>query len=347
MARILYGVAGEGSGHSSRAEEIIRYLESKNHHVKVISHDRGYKNLSPSFDVAQITGLRFAYKDNQIQALPTIYKNLINSPGITRSIDEVIRIVDTFKPSIVFSDFEPISCWVANLKKLPLISIDNQHRLTNTETEYPGGYQMDALAAKAVVNLMIFNSRACLVTAFSRTKILNHKTFLFPPILRREVLEMKPEVKDFILVYLTTQFSGITDLLHTIKKRFVVYGFDRNDTIDHVTYKKADRAGFIKDLALCSGVVATAGFTLITEALHLHKPYLAVPVGGQFEQIYNAYMLDKLGYGKFCEKLSRTKIEDFLSSLESYRENLNRYKREDNTEIFRKIDELIHSYAEK
>jgi uncharacterized protein (TIGR00661 family) len=40
----------------------------------------------------------------------------------------------------------------------------------------------------------------------------------------------------------------------------------------------------------------TQGFSLVTEALHLGKPYLAVPVQHQFEQIFNAYWLDKMGH---------------------------------------------------
>ncbi len=344
MARILYGVAGEGSGHSSRAKEVINYLESKGHIIKVISYDKGYKNLSPYFDVEKIFGLKFVYKKNQVQYPETLFRNVLKTNQATKSISKTLKIINSFKPQLVFSDFEPISCIAANIKKLPLISIDNQHRLTNTKIEYPKKYGKDALAAKVVTSLMIFNSKACLVTAFAKTKIINNKTFLFPPILRKEIFSAKPENKDYILVYLTSQFNDLIDILKQINKKFIVYGFNQNKKLKNITFKKASQKGFLKDLANCQGIIANAGFTLITEALYLKKSYLALPVKGQFEQIYNAYMLESLGYGKYWDKLNKERIESFLFNIDLYRKNLNKYKKENNSKIFRKIDELIKKY---
>lgn len=345
MANILYGVAGEGSGHSSRAKEIISHLEEKGHKVKVISYDRGYRNLSPRFDVEKIFGLHFAYANNEVQYSLTVLRNLRKTPEAVKSIDKVSKIVDEFKPKVVFSDFEPISGIVANLKDIPLISIDNQHRLTNTKIDYPKKHKQDALAAKTVTNLMIFNSKACLVTAFAETEATNKKTFLFPPILRKEVLETKPKQGDYVLVYLTSRFQGLVDLLKSINKRFVVYGFNQNKKESSLVFKKASQKTFLKDLANCEGVIANAGFTLITESLYLGKPYLALPVAGQFEQVLNAFQVDKLGCGKYYDKLDKEKIESFLYNLDYYRKNLKKYKREDNSKIFRKIDELVEKFA--
>lgn len=344
MARILYGVAGEGSGHSSRAKEVINYLEGKGHIIKVISYDKGYKNLSPYFDVEKIFGLNFAYKNNQIQYLKTGLKNYLKIPEAIKSVDRVLKIIQEFKPQIIFSDFEPISCIAANIKKLPLISVDNQHCLTNTKIEYPKKYEKDAIAARAVTNLMIFNSKACLVTSFAKTKILNKKTFLFPPILRKEVLRAKSSNKDFILVYFTSEFREIIEILKQIDKKFIVYGFNQSGNFKNIIFKKASHKGFLKDLSDCQGIIANAGFTLITEALYLRKPYLALPVRGQFEQVYNAYNLEKLGYGKYWDELNKEKIESFLFNLDLYKKNLIKYKREDNSKIFKKINQLIKEY---
>ena len=146
MAKILYGVAGEGSGHSSRAKEIIRHLEKNKHIVKVVSYDKGFKNLSPHFDVEKIFGLHFSFVNNKVEPIGTIFKNLIKLPEAIESIARVKQIVKDFKPNIIFSDFEPISAIVANLKKIPLISIDNQHRITKTKIEYPKKIQKRCLS---------------------------------------------------------------------------------------------------------------------------------------------------------------------------------------------------------
>ena len=56
MAKIVYGVSGEGSGHSSRSREMIKHLVG--HTVKVVSYDQGYNNLKFDFDVFELVFLK-------------------------------------------------------------------------------------------------------------------------------------------------------------------------------------------------------------------------------------------------------------------------------------------------
>ena len=76
MAKIVYGVSGEGSGHSSRASEIIPFLLDEGHVVKAVSYDRGYKNLRDSFDVFETEGLTIASVDNKVSMVKTFTENL-------------------------------------------------------------------------------------------------------------------------------------------------------------------------------------------------------------------------------------------------------------------------------
>jgi UDP:flavonoid glycosyltransferase YjiC (YdhE family) len=39
---------------------------------------------------------------------------------------------------------------------------------------------------------------------------------------------------------------------------------------------------YLEELKACKAIIATAGFTLMSEALYLKKPYLALPLKGQF-----------------------------------------------------------------
>ena len=71
------------------------------------------------------------------------------------------------------------------------------------------------------------------------------------------------------------------------------------------------------------------------------KPYLAVPVSHQFEQIFNAYWLKKSGYGAYWEELNKERVESFLYNLPHYREALAQYPRQGNGALFAKLDDLI------
>jgi uncharacterized protein (TIGR00661 family) len=87
--------------------------------------------------------------------------------------------------------------------------------------------------------------------------------------------------------------------------------------------------------------MATAGFTLLTEALYLRKPYLALPMRGQFEQEINAFLLARLNYGKTIRRVSSQAIGDFLYHLPDYAQQLKNYVAEDNSAIKAKIHELL------
>ena len=80
MAKIVYGVSGEGSGHSSRAREMIAHLEQLGHAVKVASYDRGYANLKDDFDVFETEGLHIASSDNRVSKVKTFTQNLQRLP---------------------------------------------------------------------------------------------------------------------------------------------------------------------------------------------------------------------------------------------------------------------------
>ncbi|PYX47230.1 MAG: hypothetical protein DMG79_14510 [Acidobacteria bacterium] len=131
MANILYGVNGEGAGHSTRAKEVLSHLVSQGHQLHVATFDRGLQNLAPHFDAVEIYGFRFAYVNNRVRYKRTIAKNLITVPQATKSLHHLYDVVDEWKTDLVITDFEPLTSHVAHKKRLPVISIDNQHCLTN------------------------------------------------------------------------------------------------------------------------------------------------------------------------------------------------------------------------
>lgn len=344
MANILYGVNGEGAGHSTRAREVIRHLESRGHRVHVASFDRGLRNLKDDFDVTEIDGLRLAYVHNRVRYGRTILRNLREVPQATRSIRKLDRAAKAWDLDLVITDFEPITCQLGHKLGLPVIAIDNQHLLTDTEITYPREYRREAAAAKLVTHLMTPGAAAYLVTSFftARVKIRkSDKTLLFPPILRAEVLDTTASRGDYVLVYVTSATPELAALLKTVRQRFVCYGFGREGRDANLEFRKPGLSAFLTDLAGSLAVIANAGFSLISEALYLGKPYLAWPVKGQFEQVFNAYYVANEGYGVYWDELNKERVESFLFNLEAFGERLATYARADNSALFSKLDALV------
>ncbi|MGZ4816623.1 MAG: MJ1255/VC2487 family glycosyltransferase, partial [Terriglobales bacterium] len=337
----LYGVNGEGSGHSTRAKDVIAHLQQKGHKVHVVSFDRGLKNLGHEFEATEIYGLRLEYVNNRVRYKKTVAKNLLAVPKAAKSMKELMRRCEEWGIDLVVTDFEPLSCKVGHKLRLPVIAIDNQHTITNCEVSYPKKYRKDAAAAKLVTKLMTSKADAYLMISFFDAPVTKKRSFLFSPLLRRDILDAKPTAGEHVLVYVTAPSPELAEMLKKVRARFLAYGFGREGQDENISFKNPSLDGFMRDLVSSKAIIANAGFSLISEALYLGKPYLAVPVKSQFEQIFNAYYIDKTGYGAYWEKLDKEKVDSFLFNLDLYRENLKGYPRRDNSALLGKLDSLI------
>ncbi len=340
MANILYGVNGEGAGHSTRAREVLTHLRQQSHTLHVASFDRGLRNLS-DFEVTEIFGFRLTYVNNRVRYERTLAKNVLTAGKAAKSAHQLKRLATDWKIDLVITDFEPLTCHVGRSLGLPVISIDNQHCLTNTTVSYPRQYRNDAAAAKLVTRLMTPHADVYLVISFFTAPVKKRNTFLFPPLLRQEILEARPAQGESILVYVTSPAPALAKILSSVRADFVAYGFGKDGKEGKIVYKKPSVDGFLHDLTNAKAIVANSGFSLVTEALHLAKPYLAVPVEHQFEQIFNAYWLQKTGYGAYWEELEKERVDSFLYNLPHYQEKLANYPRQGNNALLAKLDALI------
>jgi uncharacterized protein (TIGR00661 family) len=180
-----------------------------------------------------------------------------------------------------------------------------------------------------------------LVTSFFEAAGRRRNSELVPPMLRQEIQEAVPSTDGPILVYVTSTAPALIKVLASVRAEFIAYGFGREGREGNILYKKPGFETFFDDLVRAQAIIANAGFSLVTEALHLAKPYLAVPVRNQFEQIFNAFWLGRTGYGAFWEELTKERVESFLFNIPQFREKLAGYPRMSNQKLFARLDELI------
>ena len=93
------------------------------------------------------------------------------------------------------------------------------------------------------------------------------------------------------------------------------------DKIPGIRYKvfPDPKDDFITALSGCRGVITNAGHQLLSEALHLEKPILAIPMEGQFEQKLNAEMLKQSGRGVGGRTDTiRESLEEFFEFVEIF-----------------------------
>lgn len=348
MAHIVYGLSGEGFGHSARSYEVIQHLIKKNHQVLVLTYGKALLVMQKDFQTIEIPGLRLNYQNNELSYPRTFFDNAAMLVKTSREWPTLFSALKKFKPDMVISDYEPISAAIANWKKIPLISFDNQHQLTNTKITVPKKYRKDLLAAKMLTKSMVWGADYYLITSFFKTPITKPKTFLFPPVVREKIRRLKPITNNFILVYQNSDFDYIIDELHKVpKQKFVVFSSRPKEGIEkNITFKRHDPKTFITYLKKCQAIIGTAGLSLISEALYLKKPYFALPIAHQVEQVINALYLKKMGFGSYSEKCTATQVKSFLANLKTYRKKLEQHQNEGSTALFKKIDTIINSFTQ-
>jgi len=348
--RIIYSVCGEGMGHAIRSSVVIDHLLNKGNKVIVFASDRAFDYLSNKFDnVYYIHGFNTVYKENSAKYMDTFLVGMRNLPrDFVENFRLLYNIARAFKPNVIVSDFEAYSSFLSKIMRIPLISLDNINIITQAEIEVPDEYRIEKIAAKSVIRSFIVNPKEYMITTYFYPPVKQKNVSLFPPILREEILNLKPLNGDKILVYQTSDsHHKIIEYLKNIDESFIVYGFDNEKTDDNIQFRKFSEEGFFKDLESAKAIISNGGFTLLSEAIYLGKPVLSIPVKKQFEQIVNAIYLDKLGYGEFHEEINEDIIKKFLSRLDIYRKSIDSYKYPGNSKVFEALDKNIDKYSKK
>ncbi|MBC8495809.1 hypothetical protein H8D36_06655 [archaeon] len=355
MARIIYGVAGEGRGHSSRSKIVIEYLQSKGHEVKIFGYNKSYTYLSKFFDdVNKIDGPELVYSGSSVVVSETFKKNFkkFSKDGL-KNLGIVIRSIKSFKPHFAISDFETFVPRACRLNKIPLYALDHQGFIGSTDLEYLYDWRDVYLHSYLVVRNMCMPVDMYYNTSFFFPKIRKKsksKFKMFGPILRNEVLEKNPSNGDHILVYVTTSKARkILSLIKQLPFKFVAYGFKNQKSTKQITFKKPSTETFLNDLASCNAVITGGGYTLFSEALFFGKPIYSVPIKSQFEQMVNGFYLEKQGYGLYDLDPTLARLTQFFEGTPYFKRNIERdsSKFNGNKAVFRELDKLVKKHAQK
>ena len=344
--RILYGLASEGMGHAIRSKVILSRLVQQ-YDVKIVCAGNPFKVLSGEFDnVCEIVGTKLAYRDNRLSFHQTLLDNLkIASRAIAENSEVLWDAFTRFKPDLVITDFESLSSLFADLSRKPLISIDNMQVIDRCKITYPRDVRLHYLLTRKLVHDRVPRAAHYIITSFFRVDVRKRyagKVSIVPPILRENILAIRPQRKNHILVYQTSNTSSkLAGILKNSNENYVVYGFNKEERDGNLQFRTFDEIRFIQDLTSSKAVLLNGGYTTIGEAIYFRKPVLSVPIGKHFEQILNAFYLQKMGYGEYCPQLTEAALARFLGNLDAYSGNLANCSQKGNEVLFDILENMI------
>jgi len=346
---IFYSICGEGMGHAIRSSVIIERIKEK-YDVYIFSSDRAYSYLNSKFDnVYEIGGFNTVYINNKVDNLKTLANAIKRNPtNMKIGYENLYKKARELRPDVIVTDFEIYATSVAKLLDIPLISLDNIHMITQTKIHYPANKRIEMLKAKGVIKTYVVKPKVHILTSFFYPPVRAKKNaVIYPPVIREDILKLKPSNGDHVIVYQTSKESvRLVRKLKSLKnEKFIVYGFNVNKIDENLTYKEFNEDEFYEDLASSKAVICNGGFTFISEAISLKKPIYSVPAIGNFEQALNGYYVQRLGYGEYHEIMSAARVKSFLKRLPRYQKKLEKVKKTNNDGIIKELIYRIEKYS--
>lgn len=340
---LFYALCGEGMGHATRSWPVIRYL-GRRYEVHVFAGGRVHEYLVTRVEhLHWIQTLALVYRDNQVDVGGSAVQNLRHFPLMIWSCLKFASLALAQRPHVLVTDFEALSTYMAIPLRLKTVAFDNQHVFGHTEVSYPARFEADARATARAIFWTIPHANRFVISNFFRPPVCRPHTRLIPPVVRPEVLALRPTDGDTVLVYQTSDSNTrLIPTLNRVAQRFIVYGLRREAVVGNCTLRTFSEARFLEDLASAKAVITNGGHTLISEALALGKPILSEPVRGQFEQLLNAIYLEKMGMGRFVDRLTEVEVQAFLDNLDGYRDRVRLdYPAVDNEAALGELEEAI------
>ena len=314
-----------------------------------MANDDAPKILEPEFRVHRIPNLGTVFRNYQVDVGATVRKAIPLLWHRQRYVDEVLRLIDQFKPDVCMTDLEYFVPRAAEKAGLHCLTLDHQHVITCCRHGWlPPRMWWDHLLQGITPRYLFRPTEQNLLVSFYAPPVQpRYHARVVPPILRESVLRLNPRDDGHVVVYQSnsTHRKLVDFLLQATDRPCYVFGYDRTEGREgNVIFMKKSEEGFLKLLEGCSYVIQGGGHTLMTEALHLGKPILSLPLKAMVEQCFNALYLERLNYGMQADMMTlEPALRRFEERLPEFRASIARGHFCGNDLVFGLVDTFIRT----
>lgn len=282
--KIFYAVQATGNGHISRAMELLPHLQKFGTVDIFLSGDNSHLALDAPV-IFRSKGISLFYNCTGGLDYWQIMKNLH-----PMRVKQEIRDLPVEKYDLVLNDFEYITAAACAKKDIPSIHFGHQASFQSSHTPRP---EKKSLAGEWLLK------HYAKATHYAGLHFKQYDDFIFPAIVKKEILQAEPKDLGHITVYLPSWCDKqLADILSPFRSfRFQVFSRETSTirTEDNIRFMPVNKQLFDQSMISCTGIICGAGFETPAEAMHLGKKILAIPIRGQYEQQCNAAALCRLG----------------------------------------------------
>ena len=331
--KFVFTVQGEGRGHLTQAIATYELLTANGHDVAAVLVGSSSRRELPAYVRERIKCPVITFpspnfvtdKENKsIQLGKSIWKTLAQWSSYRRSMRLIADTITKLQPDLLLNFYEPLVGIRYFVKRLPvkIVSIAHQYLYLHPGFEFPeGSPAKEKWAIRQYTRLTAAGADALLALSFYPMARPVYKNIqVCPPLLRQEATKQELFEGDHLLVYLVN--SGyMQEVINWHKKNphILIHCFTDSATVkvrwhyqENLFFHSLDDQKFLRFMATAKGLVTTAGFESVCEAMLMGKPVLMVPVKGHFEQWCNARDAHKAGAGIYADAFNFDALIDYL-----------------------------------
>lgn len=330
--KFLFIVQAEGRGHMTQAIAFSNMLRKQGHELAGVILGKSKRRVIPEFFSREISAPihlvespNFACDKEEKKILigKTIRQNLAKASTFWRSLKEIHEVVRAEQPDIILNFYDLLGGIYNGIfqPKAQFWVIGHQYLIYHPNFKFAPAKGLNKFFLKLNTRLTALGASEKLALSFYKLESTDTITVV-PPLLREDVKKLTPTSGDFFLTYIVN--SGYRAEVLSFAKanphlNIRAY-WDKKDAAEteqplpNLSFHRVHDKNFLRDMAACKGLVSTAGFESICEAMYLGKPVMVIPVAGQYEQACNALDTVHSGAGIASDNFDFAKLEKLIQT---------------------------------
>ncbi len=340
MSKFLFVVQGEGRGHLTQAISLYEILNQAGHQVVSVMVGMDNLNNLPTFfqekikvkiDTFPAPSLVYG-QTKAVKIWDTISTHVKKIGKYRKSVQFLAQKVEEHQPDVIVNFYDMICGLYAQFYRptIPVVCIGHQYLLLHKSFISLPNKQIDRFLLNLNTRLTSLRSTRKLALSFVHmTDDKVNNIAVTPPLIRNEVKQLTPTSKPFILAYITHHKLS-EDIInwHSDHRDVEIHCFWNNKEFvdewqfrENLTFHQVNSEKFLRMMQDCSGLICTAGFESVCEAMYLGKPIMMVPVPNHIEQEINAWDGQRAGAGISDTQFNLSRFISYLSVHQNVSEN--------------------------
>ena len=333
--KFMFIVQGEGRGHMTQAIAFANLLGTEGHELVGVVVGKSSRRRIPDFFIREVKApihevespnFECDRSSKKILIKKTLWKNSLRLPTFWGSLKKIDQRVQETQPDVILNFYDLLGGFYNFLFRpnAHFWVIGHQYLIHHPEFPFVPNKAVDKALFQINTYLTAIGADERLALSFLPKENSTATIRVVPPLLRQEVKQLVPKDGDFYLAYMVNP-GYAEEVIHFARQnpnlQIKAY-WDKRDAAEtefrlaNLSFHQVNDQTFLQDMAACKGLVCTAGFESVCEAMYLGKPVMMIPVAGQYEQACNALDAAASGAGIAADCFDFGKFDQSISGLE-------------------------------